>query len=742
MFNRLPSVLRQFSAAFICTLLLPAAFAQAPPGYYSTVNATNSATLRTTLHNVIDNHQRFPYTSGGTDTWDILKLADEDPNNSGRVLTVYKNASYAKETGGNSNYNREHTWPKSYGFPDDGGSNFPYTDCHQLYLADSAYNSSRSNHPFRNCNAGCTERTSDVNNGAGGGSGSYPGNSNWDDGAFTEGTWEVWMERRGDIARAQFYMDIRYEGGGSEPNLILTDNETLIDNSNTGNNESVAYMGMLSVLLQWHLDDPVDARELARNDVIYSFQGNRNPFVDHPEWVDCLFNNSCAPGDMTPPAVPTGLTASESSSLVMLDWNDNTEPDLAGYRVYRSVNNGGPYGEISSGVVALSAYNDSSVLNGTTYYYVVTAEDLSGNESNNSAQVFETPMGVGGRGGTGDPWINELHYDNAGTDTGEFVEVAGPAGLDLDQWTIEAYNGNGGGVYSTTNLTGVLVNQQECIGTRAFFITGLQNGAPDGVALIDPQGQVIEFLSYEGTMVATNGAASGMGSTNIGVSETNSTPIGDSLQLGGVGAASADFSWQTQQASTPGFPNMGQSFLGGCVMTLTPFCFGDGTAPAGCGLCPCGNGAMSGSSGGCLNSTGNFGTLVASGLPEISNDTLEFNITGANSSSLGVLLSGAVQLPNNVANPCPAGAGIPTPTYDGLRCIGQNILRHGNRGLSGGANNNPWGGPGAPNNGYAQQGGFIAGQTRHWQAIYRDNPALNCGRGLNSTNGVSLTWTP
>ena len=181
---------------------------------------------------------------------------------------------------------------------------------------------------------------------------------------------------------------------------------------------------------------------------------------------------------------------------------------------------------------------------------------------------------------------------------------------------------------------------------------------------------------------------------------------------------------------------------GNCVMLLTPFCFGDATAPAGCGLCPCSNNAMSGTSGGCLNSTGNFATLIASGLPEISNDTLEFNITGANSSSLGVLLSGSVQLPNNVANPCPAGAGVPTPVYDGLRCIGQGILRHGNRALTSGANNNPWGGPGAPNNGFAQQSGFIAGQSRHWQAVYRDNPAVACNTGLNTTNGIGMVWTP
>ena len=75
----------------------------------------------------------------------------------------------------------------------------------------------------------------------------------------------------------------------TEPDLILTDDETLIAASITGRNELIAYMGMRSVLFQWHMDDPVDAVDQGRNDAVFSFQGNRNPFVDHPEWVSILF---------------------------------------------------------------------------------------------------------------------------------------------------------------------------------------------------------------------------------------------------------------------------------------------------------------------------------------------------------------------------------------------------------------------------------------------------------------------
>ncbi len=287
------------AALLVLGLLSQSSNAAPPAGYYDSVNTTSSATLRATLHEVIDDHTRFPYTSSSTDTWNILESAQQDPNNSSKIIDVYRNGSFTKIGGGTGPYNREHSWPKSYGFPDDGSGNYPYTDCYQLFLCDTGYNSARSNKPFRNCNAACSEYPSDFNNGQGGGSGSYPGNSNWTSGAYTLGTWETWIGRRGDIARAQFYLDVRYEGGTHgvtgkwEPDLILTDNEALIAASSTGNNEHVAYMGMLSVLLQWHLEDPVDDWERNRNDVVSSYQGNRNPFIDHPEWVDCIFNNIC-----------------------------------------------------------------------------------------------------------------------------------------------------------------------------------------------------------------------------------------------------------------------------------------------------------------------------------------------------------------------------------------------------------------------------------------------------------------
>ena len=165
-------------------------------------------------------------------------------------------------------------------------------------------------------------------------------------------------------------------------------------------------------------------------------------------------------------------------------------------------------------------------------------------------------------------FINEIHYDNTGTDTGEAIEVAGPAGTDLTSWSLVLYNGSTGALYNTTALSGVIANQQGGFGTVAFSYptNGIQNGSPDGIALVNGS-SVEQFLSYEGAFTAVDGPASGLTSTDIGVAESSGTAIGDSLQLAGTGSAYGDFTWAVPQPSTFGAVNAGQTFgAGGPVM--------------------------------------------------------------------------------------------------------------------------------------------------------------------------------
>lgn len=159
-------------------------------------------------------------------------------------------------------------------------------------------------------------------------------------------------------------------------------------------------------------------------------------------------------------------------------------------------------------------------------------------------------------------FINEIHYDNASSDLGEGVEIAGPAGTSLTGYTITAYNGSStsGASYKTEPLSGTIPDLNSTgYGTVFFPISGLQNGAPDGLAL-DSDGTLIQFLSYEGVFTASNGVASGVTSTDIGVAETGSTLVGESLQLTGSGTTYENFTWSGPLTNTYDGINTGQTF--------------------------------------------------------------------------------------------------------------------------------------------------------------------------------------
>lgn len=184
--------------------------------------------------------------------------------------------------------------------------------------------------------------------------------------------------------------------------------------------------------------------------------------------------------------------------------------------------------------------------------------------------IFCSLISVGGRAQSGPSiFINEFHYDNASTDTGEFIEIAGPAGTNLSGYSIVLYNGASPGAavaYNTRALSGVIPDQQNGFGTVSFNypVDGIQNGSNDGIALV--QGStVLQLLSYEGrftvsTGLSNSGPAAGMTSTDIGVSEPGTTPIGQSLRLTGAGTSYSDFTWAAPAANSAGLVNDGQTF--------------------------------------------------------------------------------------------------------------------------------------------------------------------------------------
>ncbi len=230
-----------------------------PEGYYSSVEFNGSPnTLRATLNAIIDGHTIRSYG----DARQALAILDQDPNNPSNIILMYNGASISGSWDSGASWNREHMWPRSLGVGDNGAD---YSDLHHLRPANPSINSSRGNKPF---------------------------------GLASSAYWDPTMSNspydfRGEAARCMFYMEVRYDGADS-----ATSNLRLVNGFPSTNQ-----MGDLSYLLDWHYDEAPSTRERRRNHLVYSFednplyaQGNRNPFVDHPEFAWAIWgtepNNS------------------------------------------------------------------------------------------------------------------------------------------------------------------------------------------------------------------------------------------------------------------------------------------------------------------------------------------------------------------------------------------------------------------------------------------------------------------
>ncbi|HEX3004531.1 MAG TPA: endonuclease [Angustibacter sp.] len=225
--------------------------------YYAAAMGKTGNDLRQALHTIISSGtSALSYSQ----VWDALKHTDEDPANPANVIEIYSGRSISKSSngGGVDDWNREHVWAKSHG--DFGTATGPGTDLHHLRPEDVTVNSTRSNKDFDE---------------GGGAVSQCPG-------CFSDAdSFEPRDAVKGDVARMVFYMAVRYEGGDGFPDLEVDDRV---------GNGTAPYLGRLSVLLRWNAEDPPDAFEQRRNQVIYDdYQHNRNPFIDHPEWVSSIF---------------------------------------------------------------------------------------------------------------------------------------------------------------------------------------------------------------------------------------------------------------------------------------------------------------------------------------------------------------------------------------------------------------------------------------------------------------------
>ena len=267
--------MRIFSILFILSLLCLRLSAQ-PPGYYTSALGKNGALLKTALHNIIDNHsaQSFPLwiyfsntdNKGGNIIWDVY--SDVPGGTPSYTYQIGADQCGVYNSEGDC-YNHEHLWPKTY-FNDASPMN---SDLHHIYPTDGWVNNKRGNFPFGNVSS--TSYTSS--------NGSRTGSSNTYLG-YTGNVFEPIDSFKGDIARVIFYMSTRYEGEDNAWNNWAMANKAVLTND------------AVQLLMQWHKNDLVSQKEIVRNNTVYAVQNNRNPFIDYPVFVDCIWGTTdCTP---------------------------------------------------------------------------------------------------------------------------------------------------------------------------------------------------------------------------------------------------------------------------------------------------------------------------------------------------------------------------------------------------------------------------------------------------------------
>ncbi|MGJ8593416.1 MAG: endonuclease [Aquaticitalea sp.] len=381
-----------FILAFLTTALLSA---QIPAGYYNSATGTGY-TLKTQLKNIIDNSNNglpneHVATDQGYNALDgLYATSDRDIyyENDNTILDLYSERpngadaysyTYGSDECGNYNsegdcYNKEHVIPQSV-FNDASPMR---NDGHQVIPTDGRVNGFRSNYPYGVAGSLVSQSgiTNPTTNGSKLGNNLNSGYS----AGYTGIVFEPIDEFKGDIARIYFYFVTRYQSQvGAWSSYAMFD----------GSTDKVLDEPFLNILMTWHLNDPVSQREINRNNAVYNFQNNRNPFIDHPEYAQLIWNPT---PDTVAPTVPTNLVVTnEASTSISLSWTASTDDiAVASYDIYVD----GVYNTNST-------TTNATVINltpETTYTFTVLAKDASNNMSAQSAPVDGTTTEAGSSG--------------------------------------------------------------------------------------------------------------------------------------------------------------------------------------------------------------------------------------------------------------------------------------------------------------------------------------------------------
>ncbi|WP_027392068.1 endonuclease [Aquimarina latercula] len=373
----------------LCTFYI--GYSQVPTGYYN--SATGSGyTLKTQLKNIIDSDNdglspEFQSTDPGYSglyTTYVASDSDSYYENNGSVLDMYsENPTGADDyeythftdqdpgSGGTSEgefYNREHIIPQSV-----FNQVTPQrSDAHFVVPSDKFVNGARGSLPFGRVETANLTTTNGSKRGNNVNSGYSAG--------YAATVFEPIDEFKGDIARMHFYFATRYEDDVAGYSYTMFN----------GTSDQVFDQTFLNILITWHNQDPVSTREIDRNNAIFGRQSNRNPFIDHPEYVEMIWSTVI---DSEAPTSPTNIMVSnETSNSIDLSWTASTDNiAVTEYDIYvNSVFNK----SVSSTTTTVGGLSSE-----TTYAFTVLAKDAAGNESSQSAPVNGTTL-TGGTGGT------------------------------------------------------------------------------------------------------------------------------------------------------------------------------------------------------------------------------------------------------------------------------------------------------------------------------------------------------
>jgi len=404
-----------FSKVFILFFLFCAShsFSQTPPG------GVTGQSLRTWFKsNYYDGkHNQLGYDNARRKMYNYID------NHNNTITGVYSGYQVSWTYGGTGTnpapINCEHTIPQSFF----GESEPMKSDIHHLFPTYQNWNSTRSNHPFDDIDDNVTAKWMRLSNSQT----TIPTSLIDEYSEYANSTFEPREDHKGNVARAAFYFYTMYPTQAGAMSLLAD----------------------INVLYQWHLNDPVDAAEITRNNAVELYQGDRNPYIDYPDFVDEAWN-------LTPagPSAPTNLAFSSTSSIISITWSDVSDED--GYYVYRSTDNVN-YSQVSTLSANTTYYDDSNVSSGNTYYYYLKAYNGTGTSSASSIVSGQLDQGSGGGGSASDLLISEYIEGSSYNKGLEIANFTGDA-VNLSQYTLKKQANGAGSWGSDLTLNGILAD--------------------------------------------------------------------------------------------------------------------------------------------------------------------------------------------------------------------------------------------------------------------------------------------